>query len=262
MTCPCTSTALCPEHVQSFIDILADIPGRLATMMVSIAKQSVMGGQGGSVKNDDNRPLPVDIGASDARTILRAEVVAVAVRVQHCLGVMPGEAEARDMPGACAWLTRMMPRMTRHPEAPDWYGRIAKAYLRTTKAIDLPPERVRAGRCSCNEVLYAVVGRETVQCKPCGLRYNVRDMQDAEIAKVRGYSGPAAEVLRVLAFAGVKLKLKKLTSWAEHNQVTYSIVGGTKHYTVGDVHDVYKAKLVEVSGVSYGTDVAIRHGRE
>lgn len=261
MICPCTSTTLCPEHVQSFTDILADVPGRLATMMVSVAKQSVMGGQGGSVKNDDNRPLPVDIGASDARLILRAELVNIVARVQHCLSITPGEKD-RDVPGVCAWLTRNMGRMTQHPECPDWYGRLAKAYLRTTKAIDLPPERVRAGRCSCGEVLYAVVGRETVQCKPCGLRWDVAEMQDAEIAKVRGYSGTAAEVLRVLAFAGVKMKLKKLTSWAEHNQVTYTTVEGVKHYTVGEVHDVYKAKLVEVSGVSYGTNVAIRNARE
>jgi hypothetical protein len=252
---------LCAEHQQSFLDILGDVPDRLATMMVSVAKQAVMGGNGGSVKNDDDRPLPLNIGASDARLILRAELVSVVVRVQHCLGIQPRNTE-RDVPGVCAWLARHMPQIAGHPEATEWYGRIRKAYDRTTKAIDLPPERVRAGRCSCNAVLYTIEGRETVQCKPCGLRYNVQEMRDAEIAKVRGYTGTATEVLRVLAHAGIKMKLKKLTSWAEHKQVTYTVIDGTKHYTVGDVHDVYKAKLAEVSGVSYGTNVAIRNVRE
>lgn len=238
MICPCTSTALCPEHVQSFTDILADVPGRLATMMVSVAKQSVMGGQGGSVKNDDNRPLPVDIGASDARLILRSELVAVVARVQHCLGAQPREQD-RDIPGVCAWLARLMPTITRHPESVEWYGRIAKAYVRTTKAIDLPPERVRAGRCSCGEVLYTVTGRETVQCKPCGLRYNVRDMQDAEIARVRDYQDTAMTVIRVLAIAGIKIKRQRLEQWAARGQLTTTTDHRGTIYTVGHVYDLY-----------------------
>lgn len=238
MTCPC-STTLCAEHQQSFLDILGDVPDRLATMMVSIAKQSVTGGQGGSVKNDDDRPLPVNIGASDARLVLRAELVSVAVRVQHCLGIQPGEGEARDMAGACTWLARHMPQMARHPECVDWYGRIRSAYDKTTKAIDLPPERVRAGRCSCNEVLYTVAGRETVQCKPCGLRYNVADMQAAEIAKVRDYQDTAMTVIRVLGLAGIKIKRKRLENWADRGQLTTTEDHRGRIYTVGHVYDLY-----------------------
>lgn len=235
--CQC-STSLCAEHQQSFLDILADVPGRLATMMVSVAKQSVTGGQGGSVKNDDDRPLPVDMGASEARLILRAELVAVVVRVQHCLGVQPRDGD-RDVPGVCAWLARLMPTLARHPEATEWYGRIRKAYDRTTKAIDLPPERVRAGRCSCNAVLYTVAGRETVQCKPCGLRYNVADMQDAEIAKVRDYQDTAMTVIRVLGIAGIKIKRKRLENWAARGQLTTTEDHRGKIYTVGHVYDLY-----------------------
>lgn len=237
MMCQC-STSLCPEHVQSFIDILGDIPDRLATMMVSVAKQSVMGGNGGSVKNDDDRPLPVDIGASDARLILRAELVAVVVRAQHCLGVQPRDKD-RDIPGVCAWLVRLMPTINRHPEAAEWYGRIRKAYDRTTKAIDLPPERVRAGRCSCNAVLYTVTGRETVQCKPCGLRYNVADMQAAEIGKVRDYQDTAMTVIRVLGIAGIKIKRQRLEQWAARGQLTTTEDHRGAIYTVGHVYDLY-----------------------
>lgn len=238
MICPCTTTSLCAEHQQSFLDILADVPGRLATMMVSVSKQSVTGGQGGSVKNDDDRPLPVNIGASDARLILRAELVSVAGRVQHCLGtqIQPGR---RTIPGVCTWLAGQMPAIVRHPESPDWYGRIRKAYDRTTKAIDLPPERVRAGRCSCNAVLYTVAGRETVQCKPCGLRYNVADMQAAEIGRVRGYTDTAAVVIRVLAAAGIKIKLTRLTNWADRGQLEYETTDAGRLYTVGNVYDLY-----------------------
>lgn len=237
MTCPCTTTSLCAEHQQSFLDILADVPDRLATMMVSVAKQSVTGGQGGSVKNDDDRPLPVNIGASDARLALRAELIYVIIRVRRCLG--EGRLFGGDVPAACAWLARLMPRMVQHPECGDWYTRIRAAYDRTTKAIDLPPERVRAGRCSCNAVLYTVAGRETVQCKPCGLRYNVADMQAAEIGKVRDYTDTAAVVLRVLAAAGIKIRLTRLTNWADRGQIDYETTDAGRLYTVGNVYDLY-----------------------
>lgn len=237
MTCPCTATSLCAEHQQSFLDILADVPDRLATMMVSVAKQSVTGGQGGSVKNDDNRPLPINIGASDARLALRAELVNVVARVQHCLGEHPRQ---RDVPGVCAWLATLMPRMTQHPECGDWYTRIRAAYDKTTKAIDTPPERVRAGRCyECNEVLYAGAGNEMVRCRPCGISYTVTNLQDEEIGRVRDYRAGAAMIVKVFAHAGIKLKLKTLASWADRGQVTFATTEDGRVYTVGDVYDVY-----------------------
>ena len=111
--------------------------------------------------------------------------------------------------------------------------------MRTTKAIDLPPERVRAGRCACGTVLYTVAGRETVQCKPCGHRYNVRDMQDAEIAKVRDYQDTAMTVIRVLAIAGIKIKRQRLEQWAARGQLTTTTDHRGTIYTVGHVYDLY-----------------------
>lgn len=239
MICPCTATSLCAEHQQSFLDILGDVPDRLATMMVSVAKQSVIGGNGGSVKNDDDRPLPINIGASDARLALRAELVSVVVRVQHCLGVQPRDKD-RDIPGVCAWLARLMPTMVRHPECGDWYARIRSAYDKTTKAIDSPPERVRAGRCpECHEVLYAGAGNEKVRCRPCGKSYDVAALQDEEIGRVRDYTNTAAVVLRVLAAAGIKIRLTRLTKWADRGQIEYETTDAGRLYTVGNVYDLY-----------------------
>lgn len=237
--CECTATAICAEHQQSFLDILADVPDRLATMMVSIAKQSVTGGQGGSVKNDDNRPLPVNIGASEARHALRSELVSVIVRVRYCLG--EGPRPGGDVPAACAWLARLMPRMVQHPECGDWYTRIRAAYDKTTKAIDTPPERVRAGRCAeCHAVLYAGAGHEKVRCRACNLSYDVAALQDEEIGRVREYTNTAAVVLRVLAAAGIKIKLTRLTNWADRGQIEFQQhPDGSRHYTVGNVYDLY-----------------------
>jgi hypothetical protein len=93
--------------------------------------------------------------------------------------------------------------------------------------IDLPAERVRAGRCvdGCNQVLYTVEGNEKVRCRPCLKSYDVETLRAEEIARVRSYTGTAAEVLRVLEHAGVRIKLKRLTSWADRGQVTYATDG-------------------------------------
>ena len=235
MKCEC-GTTLCAEHQQTFLDILADIPDRLTTMNVSIRKQAVMGGQGGKPTNDDDRPLPLNMGAADAQKALMVAMVETCRRVRHCLpeGTLPSFA---GIPG---WLAGLMPRMVQHPESVDWYHSIRNAYEKTTKAIDLPPERVRAGRCTeCTQVLYTVAGHEKVRCRPCGISYDVWELQTLELSRVRNYHGTATEVLRVFEHAGIKIKLKRLTSWADRGQVKYTTEDGVKRYTVGDVHDVY-----------------------
>jgi hypothetical protein len=234
VTCEC-STTLCVAHQQSLDVILADIPDRLSTMSVTISKQSVMGGQGGRPVNDDDRPLPVNLGAADANQALRAELVNLTVRVQHCLTEQPRN---RTMLGVTAWLRALMPRIAKHPESVSWYETISKAYERTTKAIDIAPERVRAGKCDgCSATLYTVEGRETVTCKPCATTYDVWELQYAELEKIRGYAGTAAQVLRALNHAEVKLKMRKLTYWADRGVVPTIQDERGRIYRVGDVLD-------------------------
>jgi hypothetical protein len=235
MKCEC-GTTLCPEHQQSFLDILADIPGRLTTMNVSIMKQAVMGGQGGKPTNDDDRPLPINMGAADAQKALMVALAETTRRVRHCLP----EGTCPSYPGIPRWLAGLMPRIVLHPESVDWYHRIANAYSATTKAIDLPPERVRAGRCSgCNEVLYTVEGHEKVRCRPCLISYDVAALQSQEIEQVRSYRGSAAEVLRVLRHAEIKIRLTRLTKWADRDQVRWVPGPDGRSFTVGDVYDTY-----------------------
>ncbi len=236
MKCEC-GTTLCAEHQQSFLDILADVPGRLNTMNVSIMKQAVMGGQGGKPQNDDDRPLPVNLGAADAQKELMVALAETCRRVRHCLpeGSLPSYA------GIPQWLTGLMPRIVAHPESVDWYHRIRNAYEATTKAIDLPPERVRAGKCTeCESVLYTVEGHEKVRCRPCGITYQVWELQTLELLQVRNYQGTAAEVLRVLHRAEIKIRLTRLTKWADRKQVRFTTDERGRIFTVGDVHDTYR----------------------
>ena len=234
MTCEC-STTLCIPHQQSFDGILADIPDRLSTMAVTITKQAVMGGQGGKPTNDDDRPLPVNLGAADANQALRAELVNLTVRVQHCLTEQPHD---KTLPGVTAWLRKLMPRIAKHPEAVGWYTGISKAYDATSKAIDLPPERVRAGKCECGAVLYTVEGRQTVKCKPCNLTHDVQELQANELEKIRGYAGTAAQVVRALNHAEVKLKLTRLTMWADRDKISYTTDERGRVFVIGEVLDM------------------------
>lgn len=234
MTCECTTT-LCGDHQRSFKDILADIPDRLSTMHITITKQSVMGGQSGKPVNDDDRPIPVNLGAADANQALRAELVTFVARVIHCLSETPRD---RSMRGVTAWAAQLMPRIGAHPEALGWYETISKAYESTTKAIDLPPERVRAGKCEgCSATLYAYEGHETVTCKPCAITYHVAELQDATLERLRNYEDTAANVIRALNGARVPLKMRKLTYWADQGLVTTTQDERGRIYRVGDVLD-------------------------
>lgn len=231
MKCDCSST-LCPEHRQSFLDILADVPGRLNTMNVSIMKQAVMGGQGGKPTNDDDRPLPVNLGAAEAQKALMVALAEVCRRVRHCLpeGTLPTYAAIP------AWLTNLMPRIVAHPESVDWYHRIRNEYEKAGKAIDLPPERIRAGKCTeCHAVLYTVEGHEKVRCRPCNITYPVWELQTLELSHVMNYVAGAAMIIKVLERAEIKLKFKTLTSWADRGQVTYTETADGRIFRVGDV---------------------------
>jgi hypothetical protein len=234
VTCECTTT-LCVPHQQSFDAILADIPDRLGTMAVTISKQSVMGGQGGRPVNDDDRPLPVNLGAAEANHSLRAELVTLTVRVQHCLGEQPRD---RTMHGVTAWLRALMPRIAKHPEALQWYDNLSRSYERTTKAIDIAPERVRAGKCDgCGAVLYVSQDKHTVHCKPCDTAHDVTALQDATLERLRTYTDTAANVVRALNAARVPLKLRKLTYWADRGVVQTVEDERGRIYRVGDVLD-------------------------
>jgi hypothetical protein len=231
---------LCGDHQRSFKEILADIPDRLSTMAVTITKQSVMGGQGGKPVNDDDRPIPVNLGAADANQALRAELVTFIARVIHCLGETPKD---RSLRGVTAWASSIMPRIGNHPESLGWYTRIADAYSKTTKAIDLPPEKVRAGTCGCGQTLYAYEGNENVTCKPCGQTHNVAELRDATLERLRNYEDTAANVIRALNGARVPLKMRKLTYWADQGILTTTTDERGRIYKVGDVLDLMEATV-------------------
>jgi hypothetical protein len=134
-----------------------------------------------------------------------------------------------------------MPRIGAHPESLGWYETISKAYENTTKAIDLPPERIRAGKCTCGQVLYTYEGRDTVTCKPCGTVHDIAELQNATLEKLRTYTDTAANVIRALNAAQVPLKMRKLTYWADHGHVTTIQDERGRLYRVGDVLDLMEA---------------------
>jgi hypothetical protein len=220
------------------LDILADVPAQLTAMNASITKQSVAGGQGGKVQNDDDRPMPINFGAAEAQKDLMLELAKVTRRIRHCLP----EGTCPSYPGIPKWITGLMPRIVNHPEAVDWYNGIRTAYEKTVKAIDLPPEQVRAGTCGeCNAPLYTAAGNEKVRCRPCGISYDVANLQGEMLERVLDYNSTAQQVVRVMTAAGIPMKLTRLTKWADRRQVAFTDSDIGRIFTVRDVLETHKA---------------------
>jgi hypothetical protein len=153
--------------------------------------------------------------------------------VQHCLGEQPRN---RSMTGVTAWLRALMPRIAKHPEALQWYEALTRAYDATTKAIDIAPERIRAGKCpGCAVTLYTYEGREDVTCKPCAETYNVAELQADELEKIMSFEANAALIIKALDYAGTKIKFKTLTSWADRGHVVYTETAEGREFRVSDV---------------------------
>lgn len=229
--CGC-GTGLCAEHQQSFLDILADIPAQLTAMNASITKQSVAAGQSGKPVNDDDRPAPINFGAAEAQRDLMLQLAQTCRRIRHCLpeGTLPSHK------GIPQWMAGLMPRIVQHPESVDWYQRIRGAYEKAVRVIDLPAERVRAGTCpDCSQPLYVTAGNETVKCRPCDVSWDVAHLRGEMLAKVMDYSDTAQNIVRVLNASYVPLKLKRLTSWADRRQVTFTETDIGRVFVVRDV---------------------------
>jgi hypothetical protein len=122
----------------------------------------------------------------------------------------------------------------------DWYQAIRGADEKAVRVIDLPPEKVRAGTCPhCNLTLYVHAGKEAVVCEQCLTTYYVKDLQTATLERVLDYADTAQRIVDVFNGAGHKLRLTRLTKWADRRQVVFTETDIGRVFTVRDVLQTY-----------------------
>lgn len=224
---------LCAEDARNFTELIQQTPDRLLTITTTVTKQAVITTGRQSKQVNGAVALPYNANASDRKLALRAALSNLALRV---LSNIPSKTA-----DVAASVVANMNYIQSHNDAGEWYYEYREAFAGTTRAIDLPPERVRVGRCECGLDLYAVGGRGKAYCRTCELEWDVQELKDYAINQAENLHRPPAELSRWLTISGYPTTTKQFMKWVERNKIAPAYeIDGVKQYRLGDAFTLAK----------------------
>lgn len=246
-TAPVTDAYLCAGCTRDLAGQLllaASIAGDLDDAIARLLKR----GSGGP-RSEAEAPLPIDLAASDAATMLKVCLfhwVSVTVLPwpagQPCA---PEDAPAHTIDSMARWLAVRRGRIRQHARAADAHREITEAVRRALAVIDRKPERAPAGQCSaCGAQLLAELGADEVTCG-CGALTIALTARRRERAAAADVLGTAGEISGALERIGIRVPRGTITSWASRGRLT-ARPGGA--YALSDVLALHAQSQQRVRG--------------
>ena len=211
----------CAEHTRTALRHVID--GLDIDLTVTLAKQgtrpSVRGGRTGKASE---APLPLDLRAAEARTILTGTLRVWVARIRQD---MPNATPPRDtMPAMANWLLPLTGWLRHATYGPQALDELAAAVDQALKAVDVPEERVGVGRCpQCSSPIYAPASRLVAYCttEDCDGTVDVQQWQQSLQELAWSHEAGATEIA---AFAtkhlGMRLAASTIRSWATRGRIT------------------------------------------
>ncbi|MDA3624273.1 hypothetical protein OU415_02425 [Saccharopolyspora sp. WRP15-2] len=205
---------------------------------VALTRQHRFGSSIGVVVRGGERPLPVNLRASDAAAELQREL---STWCHDLAGLRALRVDAPEtVSGLASWLLRHLSEVQAHPAAglvADGIGRVVAAAVRV---VDRPVDRWYAGRCGCGEDLYARARTGQVQCSACRAVYDIGTRREQLLAAIEDQLATTTELCRALTLLGRPLKAEQVRKWAERGKLVQKAPhpADPKHlprYRVGDV---------------------------
>lgn len=212
----------------------------------AVAKQTTLAAASseGKPTKKAEMPLPLDLRASEAATILRNILTTwVTVLRQHGATSHPGTTTK----AIAKWLAPAILWNRHHTWAPNMVDELTTAYRQALAAADRPPELTYAGRCqTCGAPIYALGNRQAAQCRTEGCDGHVGDVAQARMTLLR-LSGrqlvTAEQAARALTTAGRPITARWIRQLAATGQLTgIPAVRGPSRYLLGDILDVLAPK--------------------
>lgn len=127
-----------------------------------------------------------------------------------------------DTPAAVAgWLLAHVTWLRHHRAGAEAVEEITSAINAIRKATDRPPERIYAGPCAdCGGDMYTKPGAASVECRPCGLEYDVAGRVEWMRTQVYGRLVTAREGVILLCRFGLPVQQKTIDKWVERKRLT------------------------------------------
>jgi hypothetical protein len=128
-----------------------------------------------------------------------------------------GEIEFADM---VAFLLGQVTWLRHHRAGHEAVEEITSVVNSVRKAVDRPAERIYAGPCKdCNGDMYGKPGAASVECRPCGLEYDVAEMVAWMHSQLRGKLVTAREATVLLGRMGLPVQQKTIDKWRERDRL-------------------------------------------
>lgn len=194
-----------------------------ADLTTTLAKQGTRPTShgGGRPGKKSEAPLPLDLRAAEARTVLTGTLRAW---VQRTLTDMPKATRPRDtMPAMAAWLTPLTGWLRHTPYGAQALDEITASVAQAVRVIDVQEERVGVGRCPlCSSPVYAPASRLVAYCRTedCDGTVDVQEWQQSLHQLAWDHEAGATEIASFATkHLGMKLAASTIRSWAHRGKL-------------------------------------------
>lgn len=201
-----------PSNVTSDTALPGQVPGRegAATRVVQATRNTITTWVRALL--EDHPPI---VGAVCPAWCDHASCKEIAVR----------RAPRDNIGSCCSYMANLRHRIA----SSDWAGQLLNDVLDIERSlhnlVDVAPPRWYAGKCECGADLYATTLAGTVDCRSCGLAYDVASRREQLIRTARDYQVTASEAAAALvAWTDLADNATKLTDrirkWADSGRLT------------------------------------------
>jgi len=130
------------------------------------------------------------------------------------------------------------------PEAPEAYSDLLAIASQLERIIDNPPTLKYAGPCNiCRKDLYAREGAGKVECRPCGMSYDMDGRREWLLECAEDRLERASLIAQGVTDLGSPISADRIRKWAQRGQLIPHATDrlGRPLYRIGDVLDLLKA---------------------
>lgn len=200
---------VCDQCADNLARDLGDVPWLAEELETTIGRQTGQQYTGGS--RSAETPSPVDWGASEARTHLKA-ILVLWTRFcdeEHVRSSDPRDGlPTDDLAALSRWLLWRVDGLTLHDIGPDAVDEIASAVAHCHRVVDIPAEKQYMGTCdACESPLWAKARAATVKCRRCGEQFPTagrrQALEDEAMDKLMDRLFTASEASLILCAHGL-----------------------------------------------------------
>lgn len=260
---------VCDHCADELGKALGDVAWLAEELEVTIGRESAQQYTGGS--RSAEKPLPLNWGASEARTHLKALLVSwalfCAAEGVRSTDTRPG-MPADDLVALSRWLLWRVDGLMLHDIGPDAVDEITSAVAHCHRAVDIPVEKQYMGACdACETPLWARARAQVVVCKRCAAEFPTEGrrsaLEDQAMDKLMDRLFTASESALILCAHGFapdtdEVRLAdRIRKWAKPRQISTTTTlpprlatrGHVKRadkrtrpaYKLGDIRDLLEA---------------------